>query len=164
MVEGVIRDNDDLATALGLELDTSHCSLTVVVGTLSKSVYAINGNTSLTAPIQVAPGDAVTYRFTYHLPTTDFDGLSLTDFLPLPIFDATSLTTFDATVSTTAPSPGTLQHGPADTFFARTGLSPSLATSPTSNSFTITYADFDDPSTSWLPSWSRPHPWPINFC
>ena len=64
----------------------------------------MNGNTSLTSPILVTPGDAVTYRFTYSLPMTDFDGLSLIDYLPLPIFDATTLTTFNATVSA-APLP-----------------------------------------------------------
>ena len=54
-----------------------------MVGTLSKSVYAINGNTSLSSPIYISPGDEVTYRFTYNLPMTDFDGLSLVDYLPL---------------------------------------------------------------------------------
>ena len=52
---------------------------------------------------------------------TDFDGLSLVDYLPLPIFDATTLTTFDATVSAASPAPGTMKHGPADTFFGSHG-------------------------------------------
>ncbi len=43
-----------------------------------------------------------------------------------------------------------MKHGPADTFLARTGLSPSLTNSATSNSFTITYPDYDDPAS--LPS------------
>ncbi len=103
-IDGSIRDNGNLTTVLGTEQDTSHRSTTVVVGTLAKSVYAVNGNTSLTAPILVTPGDAVTYRLTYSLPMTDFDGLSLIDYLPLPIFDATTLTTFNATVSA-APLP-----------------------------------------------------------
>ena len=93
----------------------------------------------------MAPGDEVTYRFTYQLPMTDFDGLSLVNYLPLPIFDATTLTVFDSTVSAAAPAPGTLKPGPSDTFHARTSLTPSLTTSATSNSFTVTYTAFDDP-------------------
>ncbi len=144
-IEGTIRDNSDVAIVLDTEQDTSQVNLTVVVGSLTKSVYAINGNTTLSSPIYVSPGDEVTYRFTYSLPMTDFDGLSLVDYLPLPIFDATTLTTFSGVVSAAAPAPGTLKHGPTDTFFVRTGLSPSLTTSSTANSFTITYPGFDDP-------------------
>ena len=144
-IAGTIRDNSDVAIELDTEQDTSQTNLTVVVGSLTKSVYAINGNTTLSSPIYVSPGDEVTYRFTYSLPMTDFDGLSLVDYLPLPIFDATTLTSFSGVVSAATPAPGTLKHGPTDTFFARTGLSPSLTTSSTSNSFTITYPGFDDP-------------------
>ncbi len=145
-IAGSVRDNSDLAITLGAQQDTSANTLTMVIGTLAKTVYAVNGSTALTLPVRVAPGDAVTYRFTYALPMTDVNSLSLVDYLPMPIFDATSLTTFDPTVNADVPAPGTLKHGPADTFRARTGLSPSLSTSATSNSFTIAYADFDDPA------------------
>ena len=149
-ISGSIRDNANLLTTLGWEADTSSRTVTVITGTLSKQVYAVNGSTSLSSPIRVAPGDEVTYRLTYQLPMTDFDGLSLIDYLPLPIFDATTLTTFDSTVSASSPPQGTLKPGPNDTFHARTFLSPSITTSATSNSFTITYASFDDPAS--LPS------------
>ncbi len=149
-ISGSIRDNADLSTTLGWETDTSSRTVTIVIGTLSKHVYAVNGSTALSSPIRVAPGDVVTYRLRYQLPMTDFDGLSLIDYLPLPIFDATTLTTFDPTVSAASPLPGTLKPGPLDTFHARTLLSPSITTSPTSNSFTIAYPSFDDPES--LPS------------
>ncbi|MCU0962983.1 MAG: hypothetical protein MUF48_23055, partial [Pirellulaceae bacterium] len=50
-IAGSIRDNDNLAVVLDTEQDTSQVSLTVVVGSLTKSVYAINGSTTLGAPI-----------------------------------------------------------------------------------------------------------------
>ncbi len=149
-ITGSVRDNADLATVFGWESDTSARTVTIVSGTLSKQVYAVNGSTPLSTPIRVAPGDAVTYRLRYELPMTDFDGLELIDYLPLPIFDATTLTNFDPTVSDVAPPQGILKPGPADTFHARTGLTPTITTSLTSNSFSIAYTSYDDPSS--LPS------------
>ena len=64
-IDGSIRDNNDLATVWARNRTPARGRLTIVVGTLGKSVYAVNGNTALTSPIHVAPGDAVTYRFTY---------------------------------------------------------------------------------------------------
>ena len=149
-IGGSIRDNTDIATILGTEADTSSSTVTVVTGALSKQVYAVNGNTALPSPIRVAPGDEVTYRLTYQLPLTDFDGLSLIDYLPLPIFDASSLSTFDPTASSVPPLSGTLKPGPSDTFHARTGLTPTVTNSATSNSFTVDYPAYDDPAS--LPS------------
>ena len=96
--------NADLVAVLGTEQDTSGTSLTLATGTLTKSVYAINGNTSLPAPPPIAPGDLVTYRITHELPATDFDSLVLADYLPLPVLDATTLNQFDATASATPPT------------------------------------------------------------
>lgn len=147
-LSGSVRDNLSPATVLGEEEDDSASSRQIAMGTLVKSIYAVNSDTDLSSPVEAAPGDTVTYRFTYHLPLTDFDGLSFVDYLPLPIFDATTLTSFDPTVSAAVPPAGTFKHGPSDTFRARTGLTPTFTTSSTSNSFTITYLDFDDPTSS----------------
>ena len=167
-IEGSIRDNNELATILGTEQDTSHCSVIIVVGTLSKAVYAVNGSTALTSPVHVAPGDLVTYRFTYQLPTTDFDGLSLVDYLPLPIFDATTLTTFDATVSAGLPCPGhaetrACRHVLRARILLRhsRGRRPPTASPsrmPTSTTLRVSHRR----STCWLPLLSRQSPLPIN--
>ena len=150
VISGTIRDNNDINTVLDSESDNSAESVNIVTGTLTKEIYAINGSTSIPTPVQIAPGDAITYRLLYQLPITDFDGLTLVDYLPLPVFDATQLTVFDATPNAAPPAEGTLQAGPSDTFHALTALLPALTTSASSNSFTVTYAAYDEPNN--LPS------------
>src|ERR1022692_4888986 len=53
-------------------------------GLLTKSVYAVNGNTS--QRLQAKPTDNVTYEFTYTLPHSNVNSLKFEEFLPLPIF------------------------------------------------------------------------------
>jgi len=144
-VDGIVRANDDLGTTLGAQQDTSDWEFAIAVGTLTKTIYAVNGNTAVTSPVQVASGDMVTFRIVYELPVADVDGLELVDHLPKSVLDATTLTSFDPTVSGDCPAPGILKLGPTDTFAARTGLSPALSSSATENQFTITYADHNDP-------------------
>ena len=67
------------------EVDTSATQVNIVFGNLSKSIYAINGNTSFTTPVQVTPDDRVTYRIQYDLAASDFENLQFVDNLPLPI-------------------------------------------------------------------------------
>ena len=127
------------------EADTSAASVSILRGQLTKSIYAVNGSTSFTSPVQIAPGDTVTYRLRYTLPTSDFETLSVADFLPLPIFRAVTLTAFDDIVSAAAPATGRAKFGPADTFRAYSGIVPTLTTDATSNRVTFTYGSFDDP-------------------
>lgn len=128
-ISGSVRENaedGDIANIVGTESDGSATSISVEVGTLSKSIYAINGNTALPVDLSLQPGDTITYRLAYTLPNTDFESLKLTDYLPLPAlnvddFDADgaggdvwsfeSNGTFDAT-------PGIVGLGPNDTFFS----------------------------------------------
>jgi len=67
------------------EDDTSSAGLSIGTGTLSKSVYAVNGGAP-GDPVRVKPGDAVTYRITYRLPISDVENLEFNDYLPLPVF------------------------------------------------------------------------------
>ena len=69
----------------------SGAGVTILVGTLTKSIYAINGNTSFGAP-RLGPGDTVTYRLRYTLPSSDMEPLTITDYLPLPVLFATEVT------------------------------------------------------------------------
>ncbi len=125
------------------EEDTSAAGVVIVKGTLTKSIYAINGSTAFGSPVSIAPGDTVTYRLTYTLPTSDVEGLAISDFLPLPIFDATTLTIFDDVKSIAAPIAGHVKFGPSDTFRAYSGLVPTLSTDGVSNSLSLSYANFD---------------------
>jgi uncharacterized repeat protein (TIGR01451 family) len=117
------------------QADTSSASVTVAIGSLSKSIYAINGSTSFTSPAEVQAGDTVTYQLIYTTATGTMENLLLTDYLPLPIFDATdggdpTAFTFDNISSATAPAEYTAQFGPTDQYLTRfeTGLGYSAPT------------------------------------
>ena len=72
-------------------MDSSGVSVPLADGGLTKTVYAVNGNTSIPSPVQVKPGDLVTYEISYTMPHSNVDDLQLQDFLPLPIFMVPSI-------------------------------------------------------------------------
>ncbi len=79
--------------------DGSGTKITIAAGVLTKTVYAIRrggvlvcGPTgtacaSLPQPPQVFPGDNVTFRIQYVIPSGDAQSLVITDWLPRPIFN-----------------------------------------------------------------------------
>lgn len=142
---GDILDNDDFLDETGsAEDDDSGDEVVIPYGVITKSIYALNGSTSF-ASVRVAPGDAVTYRVTYTLPTSDFEDLEISDYLPLPIFDAAEVTTFNNSVCG-IPAAGLSCYGPGDTYHLLSGANiPGLTTSGplASNSITWTYGDDD---------------------
>ena len=154
-VAGQILDNDTSAL-LGVEADGSSAGVTIAGATFSKSIYAVGGSTSVSPPVLIGPGDTVTYRLTYNVPSTDFESLTISDFLPLPIFDALDVTTFNAIKSATPPPVGVVQYGPADTFLSfasqddATGdavaNAPALTRDGTGNALTLDFGNVDDPS------------------
>ncbi len=152
-IDGDVLNTATLAPTGSTEADASGSEVTVPRGTLDKSIYAVDGIVCSPQPcaaVEVDPGDTLTFRLQYGLPTSDFEDLSLTDFLPLPVLHATEIGVFDAIVDGTAPLAGRAKFGPADTFFSsRPGFSnfaPSIATDPVGNSVTFTYGDYDDPT------------------
>lgn len=89
----VLNLNDaDLSNTGFSEDDDSGVGLQVEDDVVRKEIYAINGSTDLTpytdsnGNINLQPGDSVTYRILYTMPTGDVEQLRFTDFLPLPIF------------------------------------------------------------------------------
>jgi hypothetical protein len=101
------------------EDDDTAASIDIARGSLLKQVYAINGNTSFASPIHVAPGDTVTYRLLFDLPTSDIEGLGFIDYLPLPVFGSPEVSgPFLPVVSAAVPAAGTAKFGPTDTFYA----------------------------------------------
>ncbi len=128
------------------EADTSGASVQILSGTLTKTIYAINGNTSFGAP-RLGPSDTVTYRLRYTLPSSDLEPVTLTDYLPLPVLLASEVTgPFVTTVSAAVPAAGTAKFGPADTFFALSGAVPTITTDAAGNSVRFQYGAFDDPT------------------
>ncbi|MCP3880977.1 MAG: isopeptide-forming domain-containing fimbrial protein [Sulfitobacter sp.] len=141
----------DLTAAGASEGDESDASLAITFGSLQNDIYAINGSTTLPSPLEISPGDEVTYRIRYTLPSSDFEDLELTDYLPLPVFDAVEMVVFDDIISVAAPAAGRAKFGPDDTFRAVGGAGsgiPALSTSANANSVIFTYGTFDDPTST----------------
>jgi LPXTG-site transpeptidase (sortase) family protein len=139
--------------------DDATASLTLATGSLTKSIYAINGTPCPRGPLdlvcptggsyRIKPGDTVTYRITYVMPTSDEENLEFTDYLPLPIFDATQIASFDNIGQSgqpgVIPAVGHANFGQSDTFYTYSSISPTLTSSSTNNSVNFFYGDFDDP-------------------
>ena len=145
-IDGALLSTSNLAMLGTLEADASASRIEIVRGSLTKSIYAINGNTGFASPVQVAAGDTVTYRLRYSLPSSDVENLVLDDFLPLPIFNAANVSTFNDVVSAAAPAAGRAKFGPSDTFRALSGIVPTLASNGTSNALKFSYGNYDDPN------------------
>lgn len=168
---------NDSATISGNQIDPASCNpgpctitatvsgesasagISVGRGTLEKTIVARNGTVCNPATfdpctsVQVAAGDAITYRITYELLTGDFANLSLTDFLPLPIFhaddpnvDGSSLGTWPKYVGAAViPDPGSWMLGPDDT----RGIDPNPVTISShlnDNSVKFEFGSYDDPA------------------
>ncbi|MCP4590487.1 MAG: DUF11 domain-containing protein, partial [bacterium] len=150
-VTGGLLNVTDLTDAGASEGDDSDASVSITFGSLQKDIYAINGSTTLPSPLEMSPGDEVTYRIRYTLPSSDFEDLELTDYLPLPVFDAVEVVVFDDIISVAAPAAGRAKFGPDDTFRAVGGAGsgiPALSTSANANSVIFTYGTFDDPTST----------------
>ena len=135
------------------ETEASRSSFRIENGSVSKEIYAINGSTTLPDPLKIRPGDTVTYRIKFSMPTNDVEDLSLTDYLPLPVFDATEIATFDDVADTSSPSAGHAKFGPDDTFHqlyddGSGNDYPALSTSSSENSVAFDYGSFDSTDTS----------------
>ena len=125
--------------------DDGGTDVEIARGTPAKVIYAVNGvSCGACLNMQLNPGDTVTYRITYDLPSSDYDNLSLTDFLPIPVFVASEVTTFNPIVSATAPAAGTAHFGPGDTFNALSGITPSITIDAPNNTVTFGYGSYDD--------------------
>jgi LPXTG-site transpeptidase (sortase) family protein len=166
MVLGRLLDTDTFTPGSTVTDDAAE-TLAIGPGALTKSIYAINGSTSFSLPARIQPGDAVTYRITYVMPTSDEENLEFIDYLPLPIFfvadpDANDYPahsngpawTFDPVgqsgQSTVIPAPGHANFGPSDTFYDYTTphLAPTLSADGANNRLDFYYGDYDDPRTT----------------
>ncbi|MFN3741257.1 MAG: isopeptide-forming domain-containing fimbrial protein, partial [Anaerolineales bacterium] len=148
-INGNVLSTSDASTPTGQsEADTSAASVQIGRGALTKTIYAVNGSTSFSSPVHVSPGDTVTYRLRYTLPTSDFEDLVFTDYLPLPVFNATEVTTF-LNSACGIPAAGVSCLGPADTYNTLPGaVSPALSTNAADNWVRWTYGDYDSTSNS----------------
>jgi LPXTG-site transpeptidase (sortase) family protein len=164
-IAGRLLDTDTLLPVPGnvTVIDDADETLDIGSGALTKSIYAINGSTSFSSPARIQPGDSVTYRITYVMPTSDEENLEFADYMPLPIFfvadpDADDYPAhgngpawaFDAVGQSGQPSvtplPGHANFGPSDTFYDYSTIVPAISADAANNRLGFFYGDFDDPS------------------
>ncbi len=154
-VVGDVLDTGTLTPTGSSEQDTSSAGVSIGVGNVAKSIYSVNG----VAPgpqVEIAPGDAVTYRIQYTLSTGDVENLFFEDYFPLPIFrvmdpDADNVGgpawSFDGagclSANGTSPAAGVVKFGPNDTYCAYSGIIPTLTTNLANNRLTLTYGNFN---------------------
>ncbi|GIW78815.1 MAG: hypothetical protein KatS3mg105_0622 [Gemmatales bacterium] len=149
LIQGDQVDATDLLGVIGIGTDDTSASVSLPVGTLNKTIYAVNGQTTnLTygsGIVSVQAGDLITYKLTYSLPTSDFENLRIVDFPPLPVLPVPASMSF----STAGGIPGvnTATFGPDDTYFATFGFGPripAITTDASSNFITFDFGTFDD--------------------
>ncbi len=90
---------------LGLTNDSSATEVEIVIGRLDKSVYAINGNTTFPLPPKVSPGDRVTFRIQYPIPSSDAEKLKVVDYSPIPALPISGFALDAGACSNFAPPP-----------------------------------------------------------
>ncbi len=112
---GVVSNNDINSISTGTVLHEGVISLGLEVPQIIKSVYAVNGSLSLPNPLRIMPGDLVTFRLRYNIPTGDYKSVKITDTLPLPTYEAETLTNLSFNnINTGIPATGNAQFGPAN--------------------------------------------------
>ena len=103
--------------------DNSSAGVSIAVPNITKSIYAINGDTDY-ADVLVGPGETVTYSIRIEIPVGETEGLEMVDYLPIPFLDADELTAMESQ-SDTPPSAGSWRLASDDTLSG--GPSPLIA-------------------------------------
>ncbi|MEI6158382.1 MAG: SdrD B-like domain-containing protein, partial [Roseococcus sp.] len=122
--------------------DQSGAGVTLPVSDVSKSIYAINGNTAFT-PGPVSAGDAITFRLKLDMPLTGAHDVQLRDYLPLPVLKAISGMSFTDLVSGSTPGANQAKWGPGATYDTSGDptTTPSISYDSASNSLTFDFGD-----------------------
>ena len=143
--------------------DDSNSATAIVTDKITKSVYAIKrggsfvcGGSSSPCPLppaapEVRPGDQVTFRIEYPIPSGDAEALMIEDWLPLPVFDVLDPDDNPITTAPWATSVGTCfgppppgiacRLIPSNTLLPLAGLTPG-----TSNNLDFSYWPLSNPA------------------
>ena len=160
-IGGRILNPTDMSPGCSLVGSGNQSTGNIAYGTLTKGIYAINGDTDFSGnpeyyvddhPI-VSTGDRVTYEITYETTTSDMESLYFDDFLPSPIFSNDPVRNnpalagetafiFDATPSDTPPDPGYAQLATDDTFYEYSSHRLPTVSMQTGNVIRFNYGDF----------------------
>jgi hypothetical protein len=144
-VSAGVLNNSTLSPTGNTASDGTSATVTIPRGVFTKTVYAVNGVVGA-SPTAVTVGDTVTYRLTFTLPETNVKDYQLNDYLPLPIFPLTSMTF--TTGGPSIPGVNTATFGPADTFFAASGIVPATTVNTTTNSVNFNFGSYPEPGAS----------------
>jgi uncharacterized repeat protein (TIGR01451 family)/fimbrial isopeptide formation D2 family protein len=145
-ITGDILNNSTLVPTGFSEADGSGVQFNIATGSLAKSIYAINGTVGNFGPVNIGPGDNITYRLIFNLTLADVENFYIDDYLPLPTLKANEFsTTFGTTVDTSAPPANSAKFGPSDTFSTISGLVPTITIDTTQNKIRFNYGAFQDP-------------------
>lgn len=147
-----LSDGGDPTVATGNEVvDTAESDVFIPRGAIeSKTVFALNGDTSPPADIVIAAGDTVTFAITYTAPLAAFEDFRIEDNLPQLVFDAAgefgvATTWIDTPADRTAPpAAGTAYFG-ANTSPGLLALSPTIATDAPNNGLIFEFGTFTEP-------------------
>lgn len=131
------------ATVAGPASDDSEAQLAIVHGTVRKTVYAINGSTSFPKPVKLNPGDDVTFRIEYTIPSGDAEDFYFEDYLPLPVFRSDKLK-YLACLAPPPPAETVTVAGPLCSEPVAFSVVPSG--SKPGNSFKLSFGDLEDPA------------------
>lgn len=151
---GDLLNVTNLSTNGKSQQDGSASSLVIAAAPLVKSIYAYNGITALPNPLVILPGDTLTYRLQFTIPTGDVEGLGFNDFLPLPIFTvgdpladgSNKAWVFDDTIDAAAPASGHAKYGTTETLRPAIGHVPAVTINNAngSNTLTFTYGKYEN--------------------
>ncbi|MGC8988742.1 MAG: isopeptide-forming domain-containing fimbrial protein, partial [Verrucomicrobiia bacterium] len=134
VIYGELLRPADLRPLGTFETDDTAARLAMPETSVTKSVYAVNGDTPLPSPLVIRPGDTITFRLEMPLFTGDVEIFRLSDFVPLPVFDVADpdadgtpgpAWTRDASGSI-VPPPGQWKYGPSDTLHLGSDLQPAF--------------------------------------
>ena len=148
VITGAVLNVTNLVATGSSVTDDTSAGFSITYGTLTKSIYAVNGNRSFTSPLNVLPGDLLTYRLLYSIPSGDVEALKLLDYLPLPVFkagDADANGTagpawiFDDVISTNVPAAGHAKFGTNETFRSIRGVAPTVSMDTNSGNNTLIF-------------------------
>lgn len=131
--------------------DRSQQRVAIVHGTVTKTIYAINGSTTFPQPPKVNPGDTVTFHIAYTIPSGDAEDFTIEDYLPLPIFRSNNLQ-FLSCLAPPPPAPAVDKvtvTGPLCSQVRSFTVTPPGGTP--SNSFKLQFGDLNDPNNAPAP-------------
>ncbi|MBK9709523.1 MAG: hypothetical protein IPO77_21800 [Acidobacteria bacterium] len=146
---GVVANNNINSISTGTVPHDSVISLGLEVPQIIKSIYAVNGSLSLPNPLRIMPGDLVTFRLRYNIPTGDYKSVKITDTLPLPTYEAETLTNLSFNnINTGIPATGNAQFGPANSGAPLVDVPGiTISNSLFNNQITFSFPDKSDPPT-----------------